>query len=212
MEKVALLFRGPVRPELEPCVANFHLLKTCFNNYEITTFVVAWDTEMGQAFKTMNIADHCVLLPKPTDQDMFNNLSPGGTQPFPKLLNFGFNAYRQMINVRALLDLMDSTKITFDWVVIARLDQRMRVDPRIYMFDGAYTAPNVDTHPINDQFGIGRPNIVRRAWDYETFENMAHHFRHNDNPEEALQSQAKARGIVLRQAGVVECTLHPKRK
>ena len=211
-DKIAILFRGPIRPDVDTCIFNLNKLKESFIGYNITTFVVAWENESSIEFQKRNIADHCLLLPMPTEEQIALDLKLDTSNDLhmKRFLVFGRNMYRQFISTHALLNLMNS-KENYDWAVITRLDIKIKINPSLYKNDNAYTAADVQKFPINDQFGIGRPSIVQKAWDYENMDNMANLIKTNGNPEEVLQMQMKQREVTYKDANVIEYVLDAKR-
>jgi hypothetical protein len=99
------------------------------------------------------------------------------------------NAYKQVMQTQNVLGMIDENP----WVVLSRPD--LMVMPGKFdewAFEDTYTMPEQCRYPIhaetpiNDQFAVGRKNILLGAWSMGDETNMSLLFEGKENPECAL--------------------------
>jgi len=213
--KIAVLFRGPVRPNPSRVVDRVKEFMSHFagaQNVEIHTYLATWRT-----WKQYNAAELLAL-------DMFDNVimqtAPtaehwGRCTSLTKLPNGAdiepvFKMYYQS---KTALDLITKAD-TYSYIVHTRTDLQMILGEHINQwFDPTfYVAPHVHPNPfMNDQFGIAPAHIMHKAWDYWDMSNFKRLIESADKPEAILQNMIDEAGIKVRTAPYIAWNLDPMR-
>lgn len=213
--KIAVLFRGPVRPDIPSVVARCSELMTQFQyiqNVEFTTYLATWRTWKNVNATDligMNLFDNVLMQTQMGDQqiELFTKLKnlPGG-----HTIRSVWNQYQQS---KIALDTIMSTD-RYDFIVHSRTDIVMQFGPHLQQwFDfGAYTAPHVTGAPwMCDQFGIAPAPMMHAAWDYGSLENLGQMMDQVDIAERILELMLAKSNIPVKAVPYTAWQLDPNR-
>ncbi len=212
--KIAVLFRGPVRPQPHFVVERCREFMSQFANVdaEIHTYLATWRT-----WRTYKASDIMAL-------DLFDNVimqtAPNDTHrerctALKKLQNGAdiepvFNMYYQS---KTALDLIMNAD-QYDYIVHTRTDLQMLFGPHLpQWFDpNYYVTVHAKPRPWTcDQMGIAPAKMMQAAWDYKTIENLGKMIEAADKPEAVLETMIEAANIPVRTAAYQIWQLDPRR-
>ena len=225
--KIAILFRGPMRPDPGSVVARcgeFMAQMAQITNAEFHTYLATWRTWRDHKASTvlgMDLFDNVIMQTEPTDQQIERATKlkrlPNGADIRPV-----FNMYYQS---KTALDLIAQAD-DYAFIVHSRTDIVMDMGEHIAQwFDHeAYTAPHVPgvlaPHAphikpedlwICDQFGIAPAAWMQRAWDYGTIAELGRRIEAADIPERVLQTMLEEAHIPMKAPLHRHWALDPRR-
>lgn len=213
--KVAVLFRGPVRPDIAGVssrCAEFMSQFANVQNVEFTTYLATWRRWRDQTasdLMKLDQFDNVIMQTEPTDAQIaratgIKNL-PNGADIRPV-----FNMYYQS---KTALDVIYAAD-DYDYIVHSRTDMRMIMGEHMqHWFDAtAYTAPHVHPHPwMCDQFGIAPAAMMYAAWNYGSIAQLGKDIEAADIPERVLQTRIDTLGIPVKAPQYLAWELDPRR-
>ena len=214
--KIAVLFRGPIRPTQNSVIDRVKEFMGHFANItpdiQITTYLATWRTWKqynASELLALDLFDNVIMQTPPTAEHWsrctsLSNL-PNGCNIEPV-----FKMYYQS---KTALDLIINAD-NYDFIVHTRTDLQMILGQYINdWFDINYfVAPHI--HPtswMNDQFGIAPAHMMHKAWDYENMANFKRLIEIADKPEAILQTMIDEAGIKVRTAQYIAWNLDPMR-
>ena len=225
--KIAVLFRGPVRPDINSVVFRCQEFVDQFRgvqNVELVTYLSTWRTWKQHTASTLlglDLFDNVIMQTEPTDAQIQRATTitklPNGADIRPV-----FNMYYQS---KTALDLIHAAD-DYAFIVHSRTDMIMQMGEHITQwFDQtAYTAPHVPgvaaPHAphiapedlwICDQFGIAPSAMMQAAWDYGTIQDLGKRIEAADIPERVLQNMMRERNIIAKAPPTVQWALDPRR-
>ena len=225
--KIAVLFRGPVRPTVASTAQRVREFMAQFEgvqNADVTTYLATWRSWKDQRateLLSQDLFDNVIMQTEPTEEQIARATAletlPNGADIRPV-----FNMYYQSKTALDLIYMADS----YDWIVHTRTDLVMQLGPHIpQWFDqGAYTAPHVPgvmaPHAphiapedlwICDQFGIAPADMMHAAWNYGSIRDLGQRIEAADKPEAVLQTVMTERNIPWRAPPYVAWQLDPQR-
>ena len=225
--KIAVLFRGPMRPDpgsVLQRVSDFMAQMNQIGNAEVHTYLATWRTWRDHKASTvlgMDLFDNVIMQTEPTDAQIeratkIKNL-PNGADIRPV-----FNMYYQS---KTALDIIHAAD-DYAFIVHSRTDIIMNMGHHLpQWFDTeAYTAPHVPgvlaPHAPHiapedlwmcDQFGIAPAAWMQRAWDYGTIKELGRRIEAADIPERVLQTMLEEAHIPVKAPPNVQWALDPRR-
>lgn len=219
--KIAVLFRGPLRPNHNSVVSRVNEFLWQFNKRGIRlhTYLATWKDYRGQPagpLLSQNIFDNIIMQTPPSDERIRQFVR------VPQLKNtaeitYPFYMYYQS---KTALDLIHSAD-DYDYIIHTRTDMRMIIDTHFdqWFTPDTYVAIHTHREPfttdkdawMNDQFGIAPASIMQQAWDYGTLENLGRMFDDADIPDRILQRMIDSKNIKFKSAQYDKWTLDPGR-
>lgn len=213
--KIAILFRGPVRPQPVNVIDRYKEFMNQFQStqgVEIHTYLATWRTwkqYKASELLSFDLFNNVIMQEAPTDAHRRRCTSlthlPKGASIEPV-----FNMYYQS---KTALDLIVKAD-TYNYIVHTRTDLRMIMGHHINdWFDpNFYVAPHVHPHPwMCDQFGVATGEQMHKAWDYGDIANLKTLIESSDIPERILEKMIDAAGIKVRTAQHLAWQLDPNR-
>jgi hypothetical protein len=225
--KIAVLFRGPIRPSVASTAARVSDFMQQFRglqNATVSTWLTTWRTWRDQRAADLlaqDLFDHVIMQTEPTDAQIQRATQitqlPNGADIRPV-----FNQYHQS---KLALDLICQTD-DFDYIVHTRTDLQMQLGPYIgQWFDPqAYAAPHVPgvaaPHAphiqardmwICDQFGVAPAAMMHAAWNHGSISELGQRIAAADKPEAVLQHMMAQRSIPVKAPPWVVWQLDPAR-
>lgn len=225
--KIAVLFRGPVRPDVVSVTYRVREFMSQFQgaqNAEFTTYLATWRAWRQQRALDLiahDLFDNVIMQAEPTDSQIERATRlkklPNGADIRPV-----FNMYYQS---KTALDLIRGAD-DYDFIVHSRTDMIMQMGEHIpQWFDPvAYTAPHVPgvaaPHAPHikpedlwmcDQFGVAPASMMHKAWDYGTIDQLGRMIDAADIPERVLQMMITAHGIPVKAPPHAMWELDPRR-
>lgn len=225
--KIAVLFRGPVRPTIPSVLARCDEFMSQFRqveNAEFTTYLATWRT-----WKDIKAAD-LVAMDRFDNVLMQTQMSDTQIADFTKVQRLpGGHTIRSVWNqyhqCKVALDwVADSDR--YDFIVHSRTDIIMQFGPHLAQwFDpNAYVAPHVtgvfaphaphipaDQMFLCDQFGVAPAEMMRAAWNYGTMERLGEMIDRADIQERIVEWLAADAQLPLKAAPWAAWTLDPQR-
>ena len=214
--KIAILFRGPIRPNPQRVVDRVNEFMGHFTqvnpNISIHTYLATWRTWKqynASDLLKLDMFDNVIMQTPPTAEQWSRCTSitklPNGADIEPV-----FKMYYQS---KTALDLIKNAD-NYDFVVHTRTDLQMILGEHINnWFDiNYYVAPHIHPHPwMCDQFGIAPADLMYKAWDYRTIDNLKRLIESANKPEDILQMQIEEAGIQVKSAQYTAWNLDPMR-
>jgi hypothetical protein len=209
--KVAVLFRGPMRPSPYTTAIHTSLLMNELKSYgyNITTYLVTWpEYKDYNALEliSMGLYDNVLLQQIPTKQlESHVKRKSYGIYPNSNV----FNMYHQS---KTAIDLIIASD-DYDYIVHSRTDLHVKFGKYIQdWFDpDFYGSPNPDTPWICDWIGIATPDIMHKAWNYVTHNQLGKLIDESEIPEQILMSMIDKHNIAIKTNEVEEIWLDPDR-
>ncbi len=192
--KIALVFRGPIRPNAEIVTENINLLKDSLSkldNVKFDTFLISWDNEnYGQELKKIinsSIIDNVCYF-KDVDVEYIKSqvftarqatfLAGQGNLKSPE------NSFRMFWSMKIISDVIKNHFNNYDFVFFSRTDTHFEVtdwsewlDKNCYCLTDT-VGPSHTKEWFWDQQGCASPEVMQEVWDYNNFEllNRAYTF------------------------------------
>ena len=216
MMKIAVLFRGPVRPNPDKVVERYNEFMTHFDNLvpqiEVHTYLATWRTwksHNASELLALNLFDNVLMQTAPTEAHRLRCTKltrlPNGAHIEPV-----FNMYYQS---KTALDLIVNAD-TYNFIVHTRTDLQMVMCPDLSQwFDpNYYVTIHAKPNPWTcDQFGIATGEMMHKAWDYGDIGNLGKLIEAADKPEAILEMMIEAANIPVRTAPYQVWNLDPTR-
>jgi hypothetical protein len=212
--KIAILFRGPIRPTSASVIERYHNFMSQFRglDIEIHTYLTTWRTwknYKASEVMSLDLFDNVIMQTEPTDAHRLRctkltNL-PNGADILPV-----FNMYYQS---KTALDLIVKAD-TYNYIVHTRTDMKMIMcDDLNQWFDpNFYTTCHVKPNPWTcDQYGVAPGEMMHRAWDYGDISNLGRMIEAADKPETILEMMLEAANIPAKVAPYKLWQLDPNR-
>ena len=189
--KIAIIFRGPIRPDVESVAKNIRLLKENFSKFDVDTYLITWNNIGVSNFITNEGIDNLLIIKEPSKEFISQKLT---TRTKENSL-FDRN-YKAFWSVRTGIKLVLDTKINYDWIVLTRTDLAVHIeDIEKWLSGDDYVMPTQENYIINDQFGIAKPMIMDKAWDYIDLPNLNKLYGQSVNPEDCLKKIMEMNGV-----------------
>lgn len=225
--KIAVLFRGPMRPDTDSVVARcseFMNQLRQITNAEFHTYLATWRSWRDHKASTvlgMDLFDNVIMQTEPTDAQIERATKikrlPNGAAIRPV-----YNMYYQS---KTALDLIHAAD-DYAFIIHTRTDMVMDLGQHLpQWFDAeAYTAPHVPglaaPHAPHipaadmwmcDQFGIAPAPWMQRAWDYGSTAELGRRIEAADKPEAVLQTMIEEAHIPVKAPPHAHWVLDPRR-
>lgn len=219
--KIAVLFRGPVRPNNQSVLDRVHEFLSQFNGQpvEIHTYLATWrywKEEKSTDLINVNVFDNVIMQTEPTDERISKFVS---VPVLKNTVSVGppFKMYYQS---KTAIDLICNND-DYDFIVHTRTDLQMIIYPYFNEWFDPLHYVALHTHPepftteytpwLNDQFGIAPAALMKKAWDYGTLENLGKLLDQADIPERVLQTIVDTNGVPVKSAPHSVWNLDPER-
>lgn len=201
MEKVAIIFCGPIRPDWHSVKENIDLLKKSFENFNVSTYLCSWNDPKNLYNIDVTCIDNLILFKEPEKNFIASlvwaRIKQGGA-------SFERN-YKAFWSRRQILEVVKKSDIAFDWIVLSRTDLKIYIeDPKNWLLKGFYSMPTQARHykkevvnPLNDQFGIADPDTMYDAWDYKDIDTYNRLYNMSVNPEHTLKFIMEMNGVTI---------------
>lgn len=212
--KVAVLFRGPTRPDVSSVVARvneFMQQLDAVSNIEVTTYLATWrkwKAVDASQLLALDLFDNVIMLSQPSDAQI-ERATLIKTVPSGQVIRAVYNMYYQ---VKTALDII-RTADDYQYIVNTRTDMVMQLGEHLpQWFDvAAYTAPHVpgvfaphaphipaEDMFMCDQFGIAPALMMCAAWDYGSIADLGRRIEAVQLPEQVLENMIAERGIPVK--------------
>jgi hypothetical protein len=199
--KIAVLFRGPIRPNSQSVVERYGEFMSHFRNLdgEVTTYLATWrkwkNTKASEVM-SLDLFDNVIMQEEPTIEHIKRCTKlkklPNGADIKPV-----YNMYYQS---KTALDLIVQAD-TYNFIVHTRTDMKMVMcDDLNHWFDqNYYVAPHIIGNPWQcDQFGIATGEMMHKAWNYGDISNLGRMLELADKPENVLEQMIIANNIPVK--------------
>jgi hypothetical protein len=207
--KIAILFRGPIRPNPASVEHKFRIFMQQFvgAQAEIHTYLATWRNwhhHKASDLINLNIFDNVIMQTEPTMQQIrrctdLDEIKNG--MPI-------HGVYKMYYQSKHALDIIMNAD-DYDYIVHTRTDLYMIMDRIQEWFDpNYYVTPHVKppgftySQPqlrpptfICDQFGVATAANMHKAWDYGTLANLDQLFKDAAIPESVLDMMLERAGV-----------------
>lgn len=199
--KIALLFRGPLRPNPEKVIENtqhtVNELKSA--GHEVRTFLATWPTYnhySAEDLRQRNVFDHIIITDEPTPEYVKQYVHrlqiPGSHSTID-------NVFKMYVQSKNAIDVILQTG-KFDRIVHSRPDIIVRfgsyLDSWLTLSESNYVRQRCDAAWwINDTIGMAPPDIMQRAWDWHSLEELGTRIDQVTIPEEVLMGLIADNGV-----------------
>jgi hypothetical protein len=209
--KVAVLFRGPLRPTPYDVAIHTSLLINELKSfgYDVTSYLVTWPEYKDYnalELLTMKLYDNVFLQQVPIRQ----------LERYVKKKNYGIypvsNVFNMYYQSKVAIDLIIASD-TYDYIIHSRTDLRVKFGKHIQdWFDPEYyVSPIPDTPWICDWIGVATPDIMQKTWNYVSHEQLGKLVDNSEIPESILMSIIEKHNIKVKTNEVEEIWLDPLR-
>ena len=211
-KKIAVLFRGPIRPDLDTVVSySARLLQELrYAGFNVTSYIATWkDYNKDEVKKILatDLYNNVILQQKPTPERIKQYVSREcyGIYPTSNV----FNMYYQS---KTAIDLIAATD-EYNYIVHSRTDLYIKFGKYINdWFDGEqYSSPVRKTPWICDWISIAKPDIMQSAWNYYTNKQLGILIDNTEIPEHILISMIEHNNIQVKICDVEDIWLNPDR-
>jgi hypothetical protein len=211
--KIAILFRGPVRPNINSVTQKIQFFMDQFSGFpaKIHTYLACyryWHHHRAIDLISSDWFNNVIMLTEPgaeqirqcTDLHQIRNGMPI------------HSPYKMYTLSKIALDTVVQSD-DYDYIIHTRSDLWMRMDPlQEWFVPDTYVAPHVTGDPwMCDQFGVAPADIMHKAWDYGTKENLDHLFRSAAIPETVLELMMAKHDIKVKKGPYSQWHLDPMR-
>jgi len=210
--KIALLFRGPMRPTPYATAIHTSLLRNelRLQGFNVTTYLATWMTYKNydaNDLMSMGLYDNIIVLqpPSPAQVKRCTSRKSYGIYPISNV----FGMYYQS---KTALDIITSAD-DYDYVIHSRTDMRVKFGTHIHNWLDPvnYVSPPQTTPWICDWIGVANPITMKKAWDYKTFDNLGGLIDTTEVPEHILESIMKINNIHNKTSELEDLWLDPDR-
>jgi hypothetical protein len=215
MLKIAILFRGPVRPSIQSTIDRYKEVMAQFagvQNAEITTYLATWRSYKhlnATDLIALNLFDNVIMQTPPTDETI-QRCTKLHRVPSSSPIRSVFTQFYQS---KTALDLIVNAD-RYDFIVHTRTDLQLILGQHLpQWFDqNFYVTQHVFPNEwTNDQAGIAPTEMMYKAWNYETIENLGRMIEACEKPEDVLQMMIEKNKIPIRTAPYLMWNLDPMR-
>lgn len=202
---IAMLIRGPIRPNHKVAFDNIQMLKNNFMDHSISMYLWAWKSPHATQLVDLLVPDHVLLVDEPTD-DYILNVIDG---PF-KITNY-INCFKQYWTMKQATSWVDATH---NFVVQFRADIQFEIDSlQDWLNPEYYTTVHTffSRKRTNDQIGIATPDVMKRTWDYRDTTILNDFMKNANCPENILDQIITMNDVKLKCGNLKTWMLDPNR-
>ena len=214
--KIAVLFRGPIRPNPGSVVERVKEFMNHFANVnpgvQVSTYLATWRTWKqynASELLALDLFDNVIMQTPPTIEH-WSRCTPLTKFPNGAEIEPVFKTYYQS---KTALDVIVNAD-TYNYIIHTRTDMQMILSEHLntWFDEDYYVAPHIHPYPfMNNQFGVAPGHIMHKAWDYGSISNFKRLIETAENPESILQTMIDEAGIKVRTAPYIAWNLDPKR-
>ena len=209
-KKVAVLFKGPVRPRIDLCLRNVSLIRDAFKKHDCDMFLFAWDTPEAREFIKMVPGLKGYLVPEPDDNFIETNILTSRCE----ICNRPANVYKHFSTLRAGIDIIRSYG-EYDFIFYIRLDLECHIDDvDLWLNKDFYTAPGgmwVEKQKVqsSDIMGCAPPNMMAAAWNFRDDDTLNKIYGSSLCAEDTLEKIMFMNGVPLLRMKAIDLDGHP---
>lgn len=184
MAKIAICFNGCIRPNLETFKDNVSMLTECFHGHEIETFLFTW--KYADSINAVGVIDHIIMMDEQKDEHLrrhFSSVVYSGGWAGEKVVHHAKSFIRNLSSFRYV----ESLNAGFEYICWARPDISFKINLEDgWLTEDMYAIPNNGCVDGNDQFGIGKIDVMIKAWDFGNLGRLSEAMRATPYPEHAM--------------------------
>ncbi|AEI37963.1 hypothetical protein [Zymomonas mobilis] len=218
MNKIAILMRGPIRPNIESVLSKAILIKEEISKKtdSVDIFISTWK-EDGIDYSSLissPIINNIFILSKPSQEEVIKKIGfPNLKQGYPT-----YNAYLQYYMCRFALKTIKNYK-NYDFIVHSRTDLSISFGEHIekWFSPNIYKTIHISDRHLggagftNDQFAIATTDNMIKAWDYETIDHLRVLMEYANIPENILEGIMAKNNVIAEQTPFNSWELDPNR-
>ena len=173
--KIALLFRWPVRPDVETVVTNLNLLKKSFQEYDLETYLLTWNDELWQSIVKKNIFDNYFIFNEPKIEFIDTKINTR----IKWQENLYDRHFKMFWSQKLFLDIIENSWRKYDFIIVSRPDLKIEItDAKKWLKKDTFNVPllpNIDKDElfkkhgeiiVTDQFSIATQENMYKAWNF----------------------------------------------
>lgn len=217
MEKIAILIRWPIRPDINSCLINIENLIKQINWFEIETFFLTWADEKVSDFiknDKNKIIDNYIILKEPSLEYIETQLKTRCKVPWPL---FDRN-YKMFWSQKLWLNFIISNWKKYDYIITTRPDLEIDlIDINKWLIEDIYIMPNpidrdcdINIIWIVDQFWVAKSKIMYNAWNYININTLNELYWNSNWPEDCFNNILKLNNVKIANI-LTKYELNPKR-
>jgi hypothetical protein len=202
---VTLLIRGPIRPTDQSALDNINFFLKSLEGHSVCSYLWAWDTPIARQLLTRVVIDHVLLVEEPSDDYIHSVIGKDFS-----MTNY-IRCFKQYWSMKRATEWVGEAH---DFVVQFRADMRIQIaDLSSWLNPEHYTTIHTrfDKEFTNDQFGIAKIDVMRRAWNYHDEATLIEFMKSARCPEDVLDRIVLKNDVKLKQAHLSVWTLDPDR-
>lgn len=215
--KLAVLFRGPMRPNIQQVLENAQLTidELTAAGHDVTSFLATWSTHETASIQDLvsqKHFDHCIISDEP-DIKLVNSYVHRQTA----LNGHGtvYNIWKMYTQSKYAIDQIVQTE-SYDRIIHSRTDIRVNfgnhLDTWLESSSTYYVRPRCDAAWwYNDTVGVTTPIIMQRVWNWNSYEELGQRIDKVTIPEEVLMDLIKDSGYESIGLDLQEAALDPTR-
>lgn len=177
---IAIIFRWPIRPNVEVVEKNIKYLLKQFDLYKTDTYLISWADKELFSLIDKKIIDNVIFLKEPTDEFISKKLVTKSKYEWSMFER----SYKMFWSQKLILDFIKWTNIGYDYLVISRPDMKVDIlDIKKCLSSEKYIIPaneefiknhKKDSEDISivDVFAMWPFNKLDKVWNYDNLENL----------------------------------------
>lgn len=210
--KIAVLFRGPLRPNPMKCM---EYMDTCLDQFratghEIVTYLVTWRNfkeHRAAELLALDKFDNVIMLTEPSKEQ----IARCTTRPRYDYYET-YCVYYMYYQNKTAWDIICNAD-QYDYVVNGRTDLWVDFGPHLNeWFDpDYYVSPENNAPWINDWIGVATPENMQKSWNFGNYQTLGHLIDNTNVSEHILMTIQDHHGVKRRTAPLINKLLDPDR-
>jgi hypothetical protein len=199
--KIALLFRGPLRPNPSRVLENTsHTIKELTDaGHEVHTFLATWPSYNGynaQEIIDQKVFDHYIIQQEPSNEYIEQFIH---RRSFEGCHSTIYNVFKMYIQSKHAIETIINTD-TYDRIVHSRTDNIIKFGQYLNTWleksESNYVRKRCDAAWwINDTIGMANPSNMQKAWNWNNVEDLGSRIDKVRLPEEVLMGLMSDAGV-----------------
>jgi len=185
--KIAIVMRGPIRPDLKTCIENVHTIKKNFESclskiegeHSVTTFAGTWTGPYNEDINLLKEAvDNLIMIRNPIHDAKELTGEEGVIESKSSKVTGDVSRFKMMYMSSMLITCARTYHLDFDYIVLSRLDASVSSDNICNFLDPDHMCVpkdkfiNTTLGKFTDVFAAGPPELMARYWCYPSTSSM----------------------------------------
>lgn len=216
--KIAVLFRGPIRPNPNAVMANSKLLVDQLKEagHEVHSYLTTWTRHKDYHVSDLDLKfyDNVLALQEPSESYIRQSIIKSHYENLHATIP---NVYKMYYQIKSTLETVIDAD-DYDRIVNSRTDVQVEFGEHMKSWIDPYAfvtpIPNrggVLVDGICDWFNVAPPNIMYAAYNYGSKNDLSYLIDHAPTPEDILLHMLQTRKVELYQPLIGKLELDPNR-